>query len=119
MRSGALISWIALLSLAGTVAADDNSEVLRETLSAAFPSLGITRIQAKTVFCYSVVSPPCSLGDARRSVKTARASSSATKAERRPRFEARRWIPRAGPSPALGWMCGRLRPTALARTNPE
>ena len=34
MRSGALISWIALLSLAGTVAADDNSEVLRETLSA-------------------------------------------------------------------------------------
>ena len=57
MRSGALTSWVALLSLAGAVAADDNSAALRETLSAAFPSLEITRIrEARIPGLYEVMS---------------------------------------------------------------
>lgn len=57
MRSGALTSWVALLSLAGAVAADDNSEALREILSAAFPSLEITRIrEARIPGLYEVMS---------------------------------------------------------------
>lgn len=57
MRSGALTSWAALLSLAGAVAADDNSEALREIISAAFPSLEITRIrEAQIPGLYEVLS---------------------------------------------------------------